>query len=163
MINMMTQAHQFLGLALLLALLVTGPSLADEEEEEEEEYNTLNCINIKRMRNTKVVDDLRILFYMRGGSDYVNILPRQCRGLSREGRFSYRVSANTLCKQDSIRILRYGATGFEEGNSCRLGSFHEVTEEDIEMILDPEPRLPPPEPLPSAVPEEIIKETDESR
>ena len=161
MINMMTQAHQFLGLAFLLALLVPGLSLANEEEEEE--YNTLNCINIKRMRNTKVVDDLRILFYMRGGSDYVNILPRQCRGLSREGRFSYRVSANTLCKQDSIRILHYGGTGLEEGNSCRLGSFHEVTEEDIEMILDPEPRLPPPEPLPSAEPEEIIKETDESR
>ncbi len=160
---MMTQAHQFFGLALLLALLVPGPSLADEEEEEEEEYNTLKCINIKRMRNTKVVDDLRILFYMRGGSDYVNILPRQCRGLSREGRFSYRVSASTLCQQDSIRILRYGATGFEEGNSCRLGNFHEVTEEDIEMILDQEPRLPPPEPLPSAEPEEIIKETDESR
>ena len=160
---MMTQAHKFLGLAFLLALLVPGPSLADEEEEEEEEDNTLNCIRVNRIRNTKIDDDLRILFYMRGSSDYVNILPRQCRGLSREGRFSYRVSANTLCKQDSIRILHYGGTGLEEGNSCRLGSFHEVTEEDIEMILDPEPRLPPPEPLPSAEPEEIIKETDESR
>jgi hypothetical protein len=159
MINMMTQAHKFLGLAFLLTLLVPGLSLADEEEE----YNTLNCVHANRIRNTKVVDDLRILFYMRGGSDYVNILPRQCRGLSREGRFSYRVSVNTLCKQDSIRILRYGATGLEDGNSCRLGSFHEVTEEDIEMILDQEPRLPPPEPLPSAEPEEIIKETDESR
>jgi hypothetical protein len=158
---MMTQAHKFLGLALLLALLVPGPSLADEEEEEED--NTRKCVHVNRIQNTKVVDDLRILFYMRGGSDYVNILPRQCRGLSREGRFSYRVSANTLCQQDSIRVLRYGGTGFEEGNSCRLGSFHEVTEEDIEMILDPEPRLPPPKPLPSAEPEEIIKETDESR
>ncbi len=160
---MMTQAHQFLGLAFLLALLVPGLSLAEEEDEAEEEYNTLRCVHANRIRNTKVVDDLRILFYMRGGSDYVNILPRQCRGLSREGRFSYRVSANTLCKQDSIRILRYGATSFEEGNSCRLGFFHEVTEEDIEMILDQEPRLPPPEPLPSAEPEEIIKETDGSR
>ncbi len=157
---MMTQAHKFLGLALLLALLVPGLSLANEEEEEE--YNTLNCINVKRIRNTKIVDDLRILFYTRGGSDYVNILPRQCRGLSREGRFSYRVSASTLCRQDSIRILHYGGTGLEEGISCRLGNFHEVTEEDIEMILDREPRLPPPEPLPSAEPEEIIKETDES-
>jgi hypothetical protein len=156
---MMTQAHKFLGLAFLVAMLVPGPSLADEEDED----NALNCVHPNRIQNTKVVDDLRILFYMRGGSDYVNILPRQCRGLSREGRFSYRVSANTLCKQDSIRILRDGATGFEEGNSCRLGNFHEVTEEDIEMILDPEPRLPPPEPLPSAEPEEIIKDIDESR
>ncbi len=158
---MMTQAHQFLGLAFLLALLVPGLSLANEEEEEE--YNTLNCVHANRIRNTKIVDDLRILFYTRGGSYYVNILPRQCRGLSREGRFSYRVSTNTLCKQDSIRILHYGATGLDEGSSCRLGFFHEVTEEDIEMILDQEPRLPPPEPLPSAEPEEIIKDIDESR
>ncbi len=158
---MMTQAHNFLGLAFLLALLVPGPSLADEEEEEED--NTLNCIRVNRIRNTKVVDDLRILFYMRGKSDYLNILPRQCRGLSREGRFSYRVSANTLCQLDSIRLLYDGAMGLEEGISCRLGFFHGVTEEDIEMILDQEPRLPPPEPLPSAEPEEIIKETDESR
>ena len=155
----MTQAHKFLGLAFLLALLVPGPSLADEEEED----NTLTCLTVNRIRNTKVVDDLRILFYMRGKSDYVNILPRQCRGLSREGRFSYRVSANALCQQDSIRILYAGATGLEEGISCRLGYFHEVTEEDIEMILDTEPRLPPPEPLPSAEPEEIIEDTDESR
>ncbi len=156
---MMTQAHNFLGLAFLLALLVPGPSLADEEEED----NTLNCIRVNRIRNTKVVDDLRILFYMRGKSDYLNILPRQCRGLSREGRFSYRVSANTLCQLDSIRLLYDGAMGLKEGISCRLGFFHGVTEEDIEMILDQEPRLPPPEPLPSAEPEEIIKETDESR
>ncbi len=156
---MMTQAHNFLGLAFLLALLVPGPSLADEEEED----NTLNCIRVNRIRNTKVVDDLRILFYMRGKSDYLNILPRRCRGLSREGRFSYRVSANTLCQLDSIRLLYDGAMGLEEGISCRLGFFHGVTEEDIEMILDQEPRLPPPEPLPSAEPEEIIKETDEPR
>ncbi len=156
---MMTQAHNFIGLAFLLSILVPGPSLADEEEE----YKPLKCINIKRMRNTKIVDDLRILFYMRGKSDYLNILPRQCRGLSREGRFSYRVSANTLCQLDSIRLLYDGAMGLEEGISCRLGFFHGVTEEDIEMILDQEPRLPPPEPLPSAEPEEIIKETDESR
>ena len=156
---MMTQAHKFPGLALLLVLLSPGSSVADEEEE----YNTLNCIHVSRIKSTKIVDDLRILFYMRSKSDYVNILPRQCRGLSREGRFSYRVSANTLCRLDSIRILYDGAIGLEEGISCRLGFFHEVTEEDIEMILDKEPRLPPPEPLPSAEPEEIIKEPDESR
>ena len=157
--NMMTQTPKFLGLAFLLALLVPGPSLADEEDDE----NALNCIHVNRIRSTKIVDDLHILFYMHGKTDYYNILPRQCRGLSREGRFSYRVTANTLCQLDSIRILYDGAIGLREGPSCRLGLFHPVTKEDIESILDPEPRLPPPEPLPSAEPEEIIEETDESR
>ena len=91
---MMAQTQEFLGLALLLALLAPGPSLADEDEEE----NARNCIHVSRIRSTKIVDDLRILFYMRGKPDYLSILPRQCRGLSREGRFSYRVSANTLCQ-----------------------------------------------------------------
>ena len=156
---MMAQTQEFLGLALLLALLAPGPSLADEDEEE----NARNCIHVSRIRSTKIVDDLRILFYMRGKPDYLSILPRQCRGLSREGRFSYRVSANTLCQLDSIRLLYNAGNGLEEGMSCQLGFFHAVTDEDIEMLLDTEPRLPPPEPLPSADPEEIITETDESR
>jgi hypothetical protein len=64
---------------------------------------------------------------------------------------------------DSIRILYNGGFGLEEGASCGLGYFYEVTEEDIEIILDREPRPIQPEPLPPAEPEEIIEETDESR
>ncbi len=155
----MTQTFKYVWLVFLLTLPAAGPSLADEEPEE----NARNCVNASLIRNTKIVNDSSILFYMRSNSIYHNILRRQCKGLSREGRFSYHVYTGSLCNRDSIRILYDGAAGLQEGRSCQLGYFHEVTEEDIEMILDTEPRLPPPEPLPSADPEEIIKESDESR
>lgn len=154
----MKHTVRFIWLACLLALLNPGPLLADEEKDE----NARNCINVSRIRSTKVVDDSSILFYMRGKSVYHNILPRQCRGLSREKRFSYHISGSLLCQLDLIRILYDSGIGLEEGLSCGLGYFYEVTEEDIEMILDREPRPPQPEPLPPAEPEEIIKETDES-
>ncbi len=155
----MKQICKFVWLTCLLALLNPGPSLADEEKDE----NARNCINVSRIRSTKVVDDSSILFYMSGKTVYHNILPRQCRGLSRENRFSYRVSGNSLCQLDLIRILYDSGVGIEEGPACGLGYFHEVTQEDIEIILDREPRPTQPEPLAPAEPEEIIKETDESR
>jgi len=155
----MKHTCKFVWLTCLLALLNPGPLLADEDKDE----NARNCINVSRIRSTKVVDDSSILFYMRGKTVYHNILPRQCRGLSRENRFSYRVSGNSLCQLDLIRILYDSGVGIEEGPACGLGYFHEVTQEDIEIILDREPRPTQPEPLAPAEPEEIIKETDESR
>jgi hypothetical protein len=96
---------------------------------------------------------------MSGKTVYHNILPRQCRGLARENRFSYRVSGSTLCHLDSIRILYASGVGIEEGRSCGLGYFHEVTEEDIELLLNREPAPIQIKPLPSADPEEIITES----
>ena len=152
---------EFVLLASLLALPTAGPSLADEDDEGKPE-NAVNCISTTRLRSTNIVDDSNILFYMRGRTVYHNILPRQCNGLAREGRFSYRVTSSNLCQLDSIRILYGTAGGIQEGRSCRLGYFHEVTEEDIEFILDREPRPTPAKPLPPAEPEDMTKETDES-
>ena len=159
----MKQSLKFVWLASLLALLHPGALLADEEEEKEEkDENAVSCVNVTRIRNTKVVDDSSILFYMRGKTVYLNILRRPCRGLAREGRFSYRASGSSLCHLDSIRILYGTASGMREGASCGLGYFQEVTEEDIESLLEREPAPPQAEPLPPAEPEDITKETDES-
>jgi hypothetical protein len=162
----MKQILKFVWLASLLALLQPGTLLADEEEEKQEKQekpeNARSCINVSRIRNTTVVDDSSILFYMRGRTVYLNILRRQCRGLAREGRFSYRASGGSLCHLDSIRILYGTAAGIREGASCGLGYFQEVTEEDLELILEREPAPPQAEPLPPAEPEDMTKETDES-
>ncbi len=159
----MKQTSKFVSLASLLALLSSGPLAADEEEEKQERpENAVSCINVTRIRNTKVVDDSSIIFYMRGKTIYLNVLRRQCRGLAREGRFSYRSSTGSLCHLDSIRILYGTAFGLDEGASCGLGYFQEVTEEDLELILEREPAPPQPKPLPPAEPEDMSTETDES-
>ncbi len=154
----MKQTQKPVWAICLLALLNPGSLLADEEKDE----NDLNCISTSRIRSTKIVDDSRILFYVSGKSAYYNILPRRCNGLSREGRFSYHVSGSRLCQLDSIRILYNSAGRLEEGRSCVLGYFRKVTEEDIDLLLNREPAPPQIKPLPSAEPEEIITETDES-
>ncbi len=154
-------------LATTLCLLCLSPLiLAQEDPPEVEEDDSIiegqRCLSSRPIRKTEVLDDQNILFYMRGRTIYHNILPRRCNGLAREGRFSYRVTSSNLCQLDSIRILYGTAGGMQEGRSCRLGYFHEVTEEDIEFILDREPRPTPAKPLPPAEPEDMTKETGES-
>lgn len=142
----------------LLLLSVSGPSLADEVEDEE----ARRCIQVRTIRSTDVLDDLNIFFYMRGKAIYHNILPRHCKGLSRDRRFSFTSTVNRLCYLDSIRILQDSGWGLQEGRSCQLGYFHPVTEEDIELIVERKFTPPAAEPLPTAEPEEINKKTDES-
>ena len=146
-------------LACLPTLLAAVPLLADEVKVEV----ARKCIGTRAVKRTEVVDDQIILFFTRGKTVYVNVLPRECKGLSRDRRFSYSTSFGRLCKLDRIRILRDSGSGLREGRSCRLGSFHPIIKEDIAPFIDalqklPEPQLPsPPGPV------DIILETDESR
>ena len=142
----------------LLHVSVAGASRADEVEDEE----ARRCIQARTIRQTHVLDDLNIFFYMRGKAIYHNILPRQCKGLSRDRRFSYTSSVNRLCYLDSIRILHDSGWGLQEGRSCQLGYFRPVTKEDIELIVERKHTPPPSEPLPTAEPEEINTEAGES-
>ncbi len=156
---MIKKIHVLVLLACLPTLLAAVPSLADEVNVE----GARKCIGTRAVKRTEVVDDQIVLFFTRGKTVYVNVLPRECKGLSRDRRFSYSTSFGRLCKLDRIRILRDSGAGLREGRSCRLGSFHPITKEDIAPFIDalqksPEPQLPnPPGPV------DIILETDESR
>ena len=92
------------------------------------------CIITRSIRDTDVIDDGTILFLMRGGEFYVNPLDRNCRGLTRERRFSYRISAGRLCSIDSIRVLQQFGNTVQEGVSCGLGRFYPVTEEEAVLL-----------------------------
>lgn len=92
------------------------------------------CITTRAIRSTDIIDDRTILFEMRGGDYYVNNLTRTCRGLKREGRFSYRVSIGRLCSVDMIRVLERFGRGLEEGIGCGLGQFFPITEEEAELL-----------------------------
>ncbi len=156
---MTRKIHVLVLLACLLSLSAAVSSLAHEVKVEV----ARKCIGTRAVKRTEVVDDQIVLFFTRGKTVYVNVLPRECKGLSRDRRFSYSTSFGRLCKLDRIRILRDSGSGLQEGRSCRLGSFHPITKEDIAPFIDalqksPEPQLPsPPGPV------DIILKTDESR
>lgn len=154
--------------ACLLTLSATRLSIAQEPATE----GATRCINAHNIRSTRVVDDLNILFYMRGKTIYHNRLPRQCHGLAREDRFSYRITTGQLCDIDTIQVLYNIGTELREANSCRLGYFREISEEDADFMIENPPEdlrgTPPAEAPPPAEPEEVLqpeearKETDGS-
>jgi len=149
---------------LLIAGLLfawTAPATAQDEEPVFDDEST-DCIDLRRVRSTEIIDDKNILFHMTGKVVYHNILPRQCSGLAREDRFSYQVSINRLCRLDSIAVLYSGGTGgLREGNRCGLGLFHKITKEDAEAYKEHLERGPEAEPLPMPEPGEVDDENDE--
>jgi hypothetical protein len=145
------------GLCTIAAL-----PLAAQEEEPVSDPMARECVDLRQVRRTEVVDDRNILFYMRGNLVYHNILPRQCGGLAREDRFSYRVAASRLCRMDDIRVLYNDPNGLREGNHCGLGLFHEITKEDAKAFKEDLQRRPEAAPLPMPEPQEVDDQDDES-
>ena len=92
------------------------------------------CISTSRIRNTHVVDDKTILFYMNGGDVYRNTLRFDCPGLERADRFSYKVTAGRLCSVDSIRVLDNFGGGLAPGMSCGLTEFYAISEGEADFL-----------------------------
>lgn len=78
------------------------------------------CLDVYRIKETRIIDNQTILFIMRGGNRYLNRLPVSCSGLVIADGFSYGTSIAKLCMQDSITILSPGST---LGSTCPLGKF----------------------------------------
>ena len=151
---MTKQIYMLILLACLLNLPAAVPSMADEVKDE----GPRNCLTTRRITKTIVVNDLNILFLVTGKTAYLNILPKQCQGLSRYRRFTYRTTAGSLCNLDTIRII--SGSGYP-GKTCVLGSFHPVDKADALAIIE-EPRQPPKaQPLPSAEVEDIFGDSDD--
>ena len=95
-----------------------------------------DCVILSDIRQTVVIDDQTILFYMRGGKKnvYRNYLGHECPNLAREGRFAYQTSMNRLCKIDLITVLEQFGTRLGPGFTCRLGDFYPITYEEAEIL-----------------------------
>jgi len=123
------------GTVLCLAAPMT---LADEDDEAFFDRTPTNCISTSRIRNTEIIDDRTILFYLRGGRIYSNVLQRDCPELEREDRFAYVARGGRLCSIDLIQVLPRFGVGFSIGATCALGQFHPVTSEEAELMeLEP--------------------------
>jgi hypothetical protein len=95
-----------------------------------------SCVTLSNIKETAIVDDSTILFFMRGGSKltYRTSLAHECPNLEREGRFRYTTSMNRLCDSDLITVLEQFGVGLHDGFSCRLGSFYPIPYEEAELL-----------------------------
>jgi hypothetical protein len=93
---------------VVLATVTTTNTAADEEEAAGEGER---CINARSIRAVDVIDDNYVLFRVQGRRLYLNALPKSCKGLSRDRRFSYETYTRSLCEQDTIRVLREAGGG----------------------------------------------------
>lgn len=91
-----------------------------------------DCVPLRRIDTTSVIDDRTVLFYMRGGEIYENRLDRACPRLDRAGRFSYRVSTGRLCHNDMITV--FDPFDPAPGVTCGLGDFRPILIEEAERL-----------------------------
>ncbi|GAB4149804.1 MAG: hypothetical protein Tsb0016_21270 [Sphingomonadales bacterium] len=115
----------FLALGASAALAQNGDPAPDKAKEKGVQIGEkVNCVDIIRIRNTRVVDDRTILFFMRGNAVYKNSLPNACPGLGFEKTFTYSTSLSRLCNTDIITVLY--TTPVQRGASCGLGMFERI-------------------------------------
>jgi hypothetical protein len=113
------------GLAALASCAAPQPGSQPEAEtaaRSAQAANAEDCLNLPAIRETRVIDDRTIDFYMRDGSIYRNALPYACPQLGLEEAFTYKTSLSKLCSADIIRVVHTGA-GPTLGASCGLGKF----------------------------------------
>jgi len=158
---MYKQFSKYLWLVAIVSTPVSTPTAVAQEVESDPGDGMRDCIRLRTVRRTEVIDDLNVLFHMTGSTVYHNILPRRCNGLAREDRFSYKSSIGQLCRQDMIRVLYNDPFGLREGNACSLGAFHEITKEDAKALKEIAKQPPRSNPLPMPTPEEIGADEDE--
>lgn len=122
-------AASFPSLWLAAAALCFGSSAQAAAPGEPSE--SVECIRLDSLRTTHVVDERTLLFEMRDGTTYRNLLPRACPGIAVEERFLYRVSQNRLCALDYITVVENRGFGLFQGASCRLGRFDVIAAEAV--------------------------------
>jgi hypothetical protein len=122
--------HKSLLIVSTLAVLTLGATAGMSAKKEPAPVRAIgepvNCVSLRNIRSTNVVDANTIDFKMNGGKTYRNSLPYSCPGLKFEDRFSYRTSTNQLCNVDIVRVLHDYGGRLTEGAGCGLGKFQPV-------------------------------------
>jgi hypothetical protein len=112
---------------LIAALAVAAPGAAKDRNQDPEttpDGKPESCIQLNRIRESRVRSDQVIDFEMNGGKVYRNTLDYSCPSLGFEKRFAYETSLSKLCSTDVITVLQ--STGITRGASCGLGPFQPV-------------------------------------
>jgi hypothetical protein len=80
----------------------------------------VNCVTIRNIRSTSVIDDRTIHFIMNGRNQmFRNELPFACTGLGFSRSFAHNSRTSQLCRVDTITVIQGGSRGM----TCALGQF----------------------------------------
>jgi hypothetical protein len=79
------------------------------------------CLNATDIKNTGVIDNRTVMFFMNNGTAWKNTLEADCPGLKMADGFDYTINGGTVCaREQPIRV--------HDGPSrCFLGDFTQVT------------------------------------
>lgn len=92
------------------------------------------CIHIQSIESLDVLNSRQIVFKMRGGDYFVNVLPYSCPGLRPHTTIMYRTYLGVLCSVDIITLLEPMGGGLRPTSSCGLGKFYRVDEDQVEEM-----------------------------
>ena len=125
--------HRDRLLAIFAATALFAPWVVHADEKKADaDRSPVDCIIVRNIDRTDIIDDRTIVFYMRGSRKdiYVNHLPSNCPNLEAEDRFGYNVTGGRLCKVDMIQALpRIGIP-----IPCRMGKFTPSSLEEVEEL-----------------------------
>jgi hypothetical protein len=121
-----------------IPLIIAAFSPWQQAQAEDRLIDSEQCVSLRRIDRTRIVDEQNIIFYMKNGDIYRNQLPRRCPGLSERNSFMYRTSLNQLCNVDIITVLQNIGFGFSPGMSCGLGMFVPIDELTVQELMRPE-------------------------
>jgi hypothetical protein len=121
-----------MALGVLSALSATAGSALGAATDDA----TVNCVDLRRIDHTKVVDDRNILFYMRGGGIYLNRMQHPAIGLDQSDMFAYRTHVGQLCELDTITVLERWGFGLTEGASSTLAKFMPIDKDRADAMLN---------------------------
>lgn len=141
---------------LALIVLVTAATTSTAADEEDAAEESKRCINARSIRGADVIDDNHVVFRVQGRRLYLNALPKSCKGLSRDRRFTYETYTRSLCEQDMIRVLKEAGNGVYEGRACKLGRFQPITEDELVDFIDDRTVTPEPTAIEAPDLEEVV-------
>ncbi|MCS6987472.1 MAG: DUF6491 family protein [Sphingomonadaceae bacterium] len=82
----------------------------------------VECLPVAQIRETRVLDDQTIDFFLRDGRVFRSELPQRCPQLGFERSFGYNTSIPQLCRVDLITVIQTTG-GPQTGATCGLGPF----------------------------------------
>ena len=126
------------GLAWALATAAEAKTAAERRADFEASFvrtgEVERCLQLHRIRDTRVIDTQHILFRTGVSRYYLNTLPRACGSLTIDRGFVIDQQLTKLCDVDWITVIQGSPDrhGYFQGPGCGLGRFERVEKIDVD-------------------------------